>query len=321
MNDLVSIVMPAYNVQNYIGKSIESILLQGYKNWELILIDDGSSDETLKVVESFACDDNRIHIYRQLNSGVSKTRNRGLDLAKGRYIAFLDGDDFWESSFLEEMIARIDQSRAPMVYCGCVSLYRNGSKKLHSKRFSYAKGNILPDVLLGRVSIANGAALFIKDFLIDNNLKFAEGCRSGEDFEFYIRVICLTHVDVVEKDLMVYVQRSNSACNLPWNWNLIDKYYSLQRVKYFITGNYNKNDKQIVMHALDLQTGQWIYRFLWKAIKYGYKKEVIELLKDELWYNPLKQISLEESRYKDKLKIKIILSKNERIWSLISCFR
>ena len=95
--NLVSIVMPAYNCAHYIGETIQSVLVQTYEDWELLIVDDQSTDNTPKVVDEFATQDDRIrYIELEKNSGVAVARNRGIEEARGNYIAFLDSDDLWK---------------------------------------------------------------------------------------------------------------------------------------------------------------------------------------------------------------------------------
>ena len=102
-NELVSIIMPSYNTANYISESIQSVLNQTYKNWELIIVDDCSSDNTLEILSKF--NDKRIRIIaNEKNSGAALSRNKALIEAKGKWIAFLDSDDLWESNKLEKQI-------------------------------------------------------------------------------------------------------------------------------------------------------------------------------------------------------------------------
>ena len=103
MNDLVSVIMPSYNTGKYIGKSIESVINQTYSNWELIIVDDCSDDDTEEVVSVFK--DERIKYFKNaFNSGAAISRNRALREAKGRWIAFLDSDDIWKPAKLEKQL-------------------------------------------------------------------------------------------------------------------------------------------------------------------------------------------------------------------------
>lgn len=97
MEPLVSIITPLYNSEKYIAETIESVLAQTYSNWEMIIVDDCSKDNSTKIVEEYQKKDRRIKLYRnEINKGVSYTRNRAIDLSQGKYIAFLDSDDLWK---------------------------------------------------------------------------------------------------------------------------------------------------------------------------------------------------------------------------------
>lgn len=103
--DLVSIVMPAYNCENYIGAAIDSVISQTYSTWELIIVDDGSKDKTGKVVENYSLNDARVRYYKfPCNFGAAVARNKAVELSKGQYMAFLDSDDIWFPEKLEKQI-------------------------------------------------------------------------------------------------------------------------------------------------------------------------------------------------------------------------
>ena len=104
MQELVSIIVPTYNRGNLIGETIQSVIDQSYKNWELIIVDDGSTDDTKKRVEEFK--DTRIQFHLTVHSGViGRVRNRGITYSKGNYIAFLDSDDLWLPNKLERQLS------------------------------------------------------------------------------------------------------------------------------------------------------------------------------------------------------------------------
>ena len=103
LNELISIIVPVYNVEKYLKKCIDSILNQTYSNIEILLIDDGSTDNSGIICDNFKKRDSRIKVVHKKNSGVSSTRNYGLDLATGKYISFVDSDDFVECDFIENL--------------------------------------------------------------------------------------------------------------------------------------------------------------------------------------------------------------------------
>lgn len=116
MNDLVSIVMPSYNTERFIKQTIESVLAQSYPNWELIIVDDCSTDNTDEVVEPFLADQRIIYIKNGKNSGAAVSRNRALREAKGKWIAFLDSDDLWHPQKLEKQIAFMQENNYHFSY-------------------------------------------------------------------------------------------------------------------------------------------------------------------------------------------------------------
>ena len=114
---LVSVIMPAYNASAYIEAAIRSVMAQTHTRWELLVIDDCSTDDTCAVVERLAAEDDRIRLIRNPhNSGVAATRNRGLELCEGAYVAFLDSDDVWHPNKLERQIQTAQQQQAQLVY-------------------------------------------------------------------------------------------------------------------------------------------------------------------------------------------------------------
>ena len=116
---LVSIVMPAYNCEKYIVDAINSIIAQTYSNWELLVLDDGSRDNTLKSIEKIIRTDSRIKsMPNEKNIGVSATRNRGIELSSGDWIAFLDSDDMWEPEKLEKQFELVEKEGAEFLFTG-----------------------------------------------------------------------------------------------------------------------------------------------------------------------------------------------------------
>lgn len=126
---MVSVIMPAYNMERFIGKAIRSVMDQTYRDWELLVIDDGSKDSTCDIVARLAAEDARIQLIRnEKNMGVARTRNRGFDLCRGDYIALLDSDDVWHPEKLEKQLARMQQTGADLSYCAYALVDENGER-------------------------------------------------------------------------------------------------------------------------------------------------------------------------------------------------
>ena len=112
MEDLISVIVPIYNVESYLEQCIKSIINQTYKNIEIILIDDGSTDKSPKICDKYKQKDSRIIVVHKQNTGVSATRNIGLELSKGKWIAFVDSDDWIEKEYLEELLLNAKKEKA-----------------------------------------------------------------------------------------------------------------------------------------------------------------------------------------------------------------
>ena len=125
----VSIIMPAYNVGRFISDSIISVLQQTFTQWELIIVDDCSTDDTIKIIEYFHSDPRIILVKNQKNLGGAGSRNEGIKLAKGRYIAFLDSDDLWESNKLELQLNFMEQNNHGFTFTGYSTMSEEGQKK------------------------------------------------------------------------------------------------------------------------------------------------------------------------------------------------
>lgn len=129
MSDLVSIIMPSYNTEDFIAESIQSVINQTYNNWELIIVDDCSNDNTDEVVNRFLYDKRIKYLKNEQNIGAAKSRNRALLEAKGRWIAFLDSDDLWFPNKLEEQISFMENNNYHFSYTNYSEIYTDGRSR------------------------------------------------------------------------------------------------------------------------------------------------------------------------------------------------
>ena len=128
-NVKVTVIMPAYNACRFLEAAIRSVIGQTFTDWELLVLDDGSSDDTLAIARSLAAEDCRIRVLpNEHNMGVARTRNRGFDLCRGEYVALLDSDDVWLPNKLERQLERMAQTGADLCYCSYSIVDANGEK-------------------------------------------------------------------------------------------------------------------------------------------------------------------------------------------------
>ena len=320
MNSLVSIVVPAFNVGLYIEDCIKSVLNQTYSNWELIVVDDGSTDDTYARAKRAAGNDQRIRIYKQFNQGVSVARNTGLSMAKGDDVIFLDGDDFWLPECLSKLVTAKEHNGAQVSYCGYNHFYRNGYQ--HNYRYGYPSGNILIPAISGEVRFHLGALLIDKRVLLENDLKFTEGCLIGQDLEFMLKLAAVATYKSVSENLLMYRVRPNSAIKSKWKWERhLHALKGVRRATEFIIDKCrDSKDLPVIRRELDIRLGKMLSKFLWRVIKtnsYEDAESIIEkIITEEPYYaSVLEKFSQSELGFLDKVKHKIVLSKSPMFWS------
>jgi len=127
---LVSVIVPVYNVEKYIRKCLHSIIVQTYENIEIILIDDGSSDNSGKIIDAYASRDPRIKVVHQRNSGLSAARNKGIEVSTGDYLTFIDSDDHITKDYVEYLYSLLkkDDFRSPLALCSLMNVYSSGKQ-------------------------------------------------------------------------------------------------------------------------------------------------------------------------------------------------
>ncbi|MCS2957907.1 glycosyltransferase [Bacteroides salyersiae] len=142
---LFSIIIPVYKVEQYLPECIDSIIKQTFTNFELLLIDDGSPDRSAEICDAYALKDNRIHVFHEKNGGVSFARNIGLDNAQGKWITFIDSDDWVEKDYLEKIYAEVVSFNADLIVWSIVHRYANYSslKDIRKKGCFDEKNDIL----------------------------------------------------------------------------------------------------------------------------------------------------------------------------------
>lgn len=192
MPPLVSVIMPAYNAENFLSDSINSVLAQTFRNWELIITDDGSIDNTKAVIESFCTKDVRIKYLYQENGGQGKARNLGLSTSKGKYIAFLDADDFWLPEKLEVQIKQLEENKVDLVFSDCWVFNNTISDSTHT--LDAAKGIFQGDTALVFFLEKNGIptlTVLIKADVLNTIKGFSEkrSIQNAEDYHLWLRLL------------------------------------------------------------------------------------------------------------------------------------
>lgn len=191
---MISVIIPVYNLENYISECLESILNQTFNEYEIIVIDDGSVDRSKDIIEKYIENDERIKYFYQKNKGLSAARNNGLQKANGEYIIFLDGDDFWiKSNFLEELIKIINIENPDCIFFKSIKFYKK-LDEINKNNFDYSLINgkspkeIFRMLNLFKQPIACAWNKCLRrEVLIKNNINFIEGI-TAEDIDWNIQL-------------------------------------------------------------------------------------------------------------------------------------
>ena len=207
----VSVIVPIYNVEKYIGKCILSIIEQTYKNIEIILVDDGSLDDSGNIADEYATRDNRIKVLHKTNAGVSAARNSGLDAATGDFVCFSDGDDYVMPNYVEHLLKLCLTYHADVAYT--VDMYTT----FHNEHIANNQVKVITpedateNILCYKVPIGVYSKLFNREFLVKNNIRFLEDVYIGEGFNFNTACFQRANKVVMSNERIYFYRRDNEA--------------------------------------------------------------------------------------------------------------
>lgn len=216
-----SVIVPAYNVETYIDRCVMSILNQTYSDFELIIIDDGSTDGTGKKLDDYALSDARIHVVHSRNQGQSAARNKGLEICSGEYVYFCDSDDWIEPDILERCLETFEQEHSDIVR---FQSFTHIGEKVHTSGFDMKRDTIrygtpseklsfiCDDVLKYRIGWELCLGAYRNDVLQKNKLRFPSGINIAEDlYLLLLSIICGNSCAFIDKPLYHYCLRDDST--------------------------------------------------------------------------------------------------------------
>ncbi len=222
-SQLVSIIMPLYNCEKYIAETINSVLLQTYTNWELLIVDDCSTDNSVEIVKEFAQKDARIKLYEfEQNVGVATARNKAIELSKGRYIAFLDSDDIWLPEKLVKQIAFMEETNTALSYT------------------AYTPNGLTYNDLLKTCSIGCSTVMYDTNSI---GKVYMPNVKKRQDYALWLHILRKTHKsEGLVSCLVKYRKYSDSLSSNKWSasryqWQIyreVEKLSWLKSCYYFV---------------------------------------------------------------------------------------
>jgi len=297
----ISVIVPVYNVEKYLPKCIKSLVEQTFQDIEIVCINDGSTDNSLSVLNNFACSESRIKIITQENSGVSVARNRGISEADGDYIMFLDGDDYYAKNACEIANEKITKTGADIGVFGITELY--GFLPIPcivNKNIKRACKNSC-EINLWKFQTYSVNKIYRRSFIIDNKIEFPTGIKTAEDAIFSLTSL-FQNPKYCFIDKPLYVYRKNRKNSVTTGINGVKN--DLNALKMFYqTEIFHRQPEEVQLKVVEkFCSGSWNYhkrnpknkeilvdiKMLLDFIEQRYSTE--ELVKFKK-YNQIKQIT------------------------------
>lgn len=221
MNALVSVIVPVYNVEKHLDRCVESLVTQSYPNLEIILVDDGSTDQSSAMCDSWSCKDNRVSVIHKENAGAGMARNTGLAHASGRYVLFVDSDDYIQRTAVEKCLCEAGTTKADIVMFGRNDVYADGKvipKPVKKDKMHFSGREVQTDILPGLFTYERGMGtsvwgkLYNLELIQSNSIQFrSEREVLSEDACFNLNVLSLvSSVSLLPEQMYYYYKNDNS---------------------------------------------------------------------------------------------------------------
>ena len=300
----VSVILPVYNVEAYIGQCITSLLQQTLKDIEIICINDGSTDNSLGILQDYQAKDHRIRIVNQENKGAGAARNIGIELAQGQYLSFLDADDYFDKDMLRLAYNRAEEKKADI----CIyesTLFDNETGEKKKCTFSVRKDKLPKSDVFSRAQINSNLftsimgwawdKLYKKSFVLNNNLQFQEQRTTNDMYFVYASLLKAGRITLLNKPL--YFQRRNVKTSLSnsreLSWECF--YHALKKVQTELIdmGIYDEYEHDFINYAL--------HSCLWNfnSLKEPVAEKLFHKLREE-WFEELGILNREETYFDGK---------------------
>lgn len=293
MESLITIIIPVYNVECFLVRCLDSVIGQSYKNLEILVIDDGSTDSSGIICDKYAERDNRIKVIHKKNGGLSSARNVGLDSAHGEYVSFIDSDDFISSEFVEHLLQTIKKSEADIAFCDYTFYYsveptcerhQSGRDVLYIGKESIMKNFYNHNC---GISVIACNKLYKRDLF--ENIRFPVGRLYEDEATTYIVFYSSKRVVYLKESLYYYFQRPGSITKDKLTEKNLSIFIALKEViDFYLNHNENRLAQKARIRLMKI-SALYLYRakkegglHFWKKAKEGIPKQFEDEYKNNL---------------------------------------
>lgn len=299
--ELISVIVPIYKVEKYLKQCIDSIIDQTYNNIEIILVDDGSPDCSGEICDEYAKKDERIKVIHKKNGGLSDARNKGINEATGKYIAFIDSDDYIEPCYLEKLYHAIKKNGTKIAQCNIQKVDESNTviETIGDKIKSEKDGKIMIKELYDNKweNIVVWNKLYVKQLF--DNIRFPVGKLHEDEYTTYKVLYDIEKISIIPECLYCYRQRKESIIGKKFTLNRLDILEALEeRLSYF----QQKNEKELYYLTLQLYLQKIRESYLKVRLFIEESNLVQKELKKKYKKNYLKVIKAKEITFSTKMK-------------------
>ncbi len=304
MQELVSIIIPIYNVEDYLERCLNSVVNQTYKNLEIILVNDGSTDRCKKICDDYQKKDDRIKVIHKENGGLSDARNAGIEIAKGEYISFIDSDDYVSNDYIEYMYNMIKNTSSKLAICGVKEVWAHTTivEEAHTKSESLTAKQTLRNLLLDQgIEICAYAKLYHRDLF--KEIRFPKGKVYEDSAVMYKLIMLADKIVYGDKKCYYYIARNGSISkHKDFNLNENDYIKHTNEMLEFLLKKFP--DLEVPIHRFDINSKFRILKMLMftKPRNVKMEKEYIKYIKK---YQK-EVLKFSETPKKDKIAIILI---------------
>lgn len=279
---LISVIMPCYNAEHYVEDAVECVFRQSYKNVEVIVVDDGSNDNSYSILNKLREKYPSLIVFQQKNLGPFPARNFALNHAKGEFIAFLDADDFWAENFLEALLLQIEKNNADLSYCGWQNIFEGGENGPAYIPNKYEEGDISQSFLAACPWPIHAA--LVRRTIIEKANGFSSRRFSAMDYDLWIRISAITRNITLVPQVLAYYRWHNHGQISSIKWRQVLDGWQVRK-------DFVEQNPELVAHIppeklYELVNGSVLtqaYSAFWKRDLISAQRLFREIFKSGIW--------------------------------------